>query len=195
VTPRRDEKDDIIYRASLKLFAHYGYRKTTIDDIAREVGMTRSNLYFYVSDKRDLYEKTVSRAFLEWQSDVAKAVEREKDPVGKFRVMALRSIEYLEHHEELRSIFVNDPGIFSLSPSEDRFYGINLGAIRLIEDILRDGIDQGVFHDVDIEHTSQLFFSIYVMFLIKTYVKSEGISAMRMYKEGLEIILRGLSRH
>ena len=195
MTPRRDEKDDIIYRASLKLFAHYGYRKTTIDDIAREVGMTRSNLYFYVSDKRDLYEKTVSRAFLEWQSDVAKAVEREKDPVGKFRVMALRSIEYLEHHEELRSIFVNDPGIFSLSPSEDRFYGINLGAIRLIEDILRDGIDQGVFHDVDIEHTSQLFFSIYVMFLIKTYVKSEGISAMRMYKEGLEIILRGLSRH
>jgi len=195
VTPRRDEKDDIIYRASLKLFAHYGYRKTTIDDIAREVGMTRSNLYFYVSDKRDLYEKTVSRAFLEWQSDVAKAVEREKDPVGKFRVMALRSIEYLEHHEELRSIFVKDPGIFSLSPSEDRFYGINLGAIRLIEDILRDGIDQGVFHDVDIEHTSQLFFSIYVMFLIKTYVKSEGISAMRMYKEGLEIILRGLSRH
>ncbi len=195
MTPRRDEKDDIIYRASLKLFAHYGYRKTTIDDIAREVGMTRSNLYFYVSDKRDLYEKTVSRAFLEWQSDVAKAVEREKDPVGKFRVMALRSIEYLEHHEELRSIFVKDPGIFSLSPSEDRFYGINLGAIRLIEDILRDGIDQGVFHDVDIEHTSQLFFSIYVMFLIKTYVKSEGISAMRMYKEGLEIILRGLSRH
>jgi len=90
---------------------------------------------------------------------------------------------------------VKDPGIFPLSPSEDRFYGINLGAIRLIEDILRDGIDQGVFHDVDIEHTSQLFFSIYVMFLIKTYVKSEGISAMRMYKEGLEIILRGLSRH
>lgn len=194
MTLPRDGKTDEIYRASLKLFAHYGYRKTTIDDVAREVGMTRSNLYFYVPSKRDLYEKTVSRAFLEWQGDVADAVAKEEDVVEKFRVMALKSIEYLQHHEELRSLFIKDPGIFSLSPKDDRFYGINLGAIHLIEDILREGIEQGRFHIVDVEHTSQLFFSIYVMFLIKTYVKSEGISAMRMYEQGLEIILRGLCK-
>jgi hypothetical protein len=48
---------------------------------------------------------------------------------------------------------------------------------------------------MDVQHIAELFFSIYIMFLIKTYVKSEGVSAMRMYEEGLKIILRGLCRN
>jgi hypothetical protein len=45
---------------------------------------------------------------------------------------------------------------------------------------------------VDVDHTSELFFSIYIMFLIKRYVKSEGVSAARMYEEAMKIVLRGL---
>ena len=100
----------------------------------------------------------------------------------------------MQHHE-LRSIFIKDPGIFTLFPKEDRFYDINRGALQLIEDILSEGVRQGRFHEMDIQHTAELFFSIYIMFLIKTYVKSEGVSALRMYEEGLRIILRGLCRN
>jgi hypothetical protein len=90
---------------------------------------------------------------------------------------------------------MKDPGIFTLYPAEDRFYEINKGAMLLIEDILSQGIKQGRFYDMDVQHIAELFFSIYIMFLIKTYVKSEGVSAMRMYEEGLKIILRGLCRN
>jgi len=190
----RARKLNAILSSALRLFAHYGYKKTTLEDVAKEMGMTKSNLYFYVSSKRDLYEQTVSMAFLEWQSTVFDAVNQVEDVAEKFVTMSMQSIEYLQSHDELRSIFMKDPGIFSLFPSEDRFYEINLGAIRLIEDILSMGIRNGRFHEVDVQHTAELFFSIYVMFLIRTYVKSEGVSAIRMYEEGLKIILRGLCK-
>jgi len=190
----KDQKLNDILSVALKFFAHYGYKKTTLEDVGDELGMTKSNLYFYIANKRDLYEKTVSMAFQEWQRAVIEAVGQVDDVADKFSTMATRSIEYLMNHDELRSIFIKDPSIFTLFPSEDRFYKINLGAIRLIEDILTTGIKQGRFHDMDVKHTAELFFSIYIMFLIKTYVKSEGVSAIRMYEEGLKIVMRGLCK-
>ena len=188
------EKQNKILDAALKLFALYGFRKTTLEDVAEKVGMTKSNLYFYVNNKRDLYEKTVSRSLRRWRDLVAEAVADTDDVVEKFSVMAKKSFEYLAADEDLRAISIKDPSIFTLTPGEDRFYEINYEAMQLIKSILVQGIEEGRFYPVDVDHTTELFFSIYIMFLIKTYVKSEGISTVGMYNEGLKIILRGLCR-
>jgi AcrR family transcriptional regulator len=190
----KTEKQQKIFQAALKMFARYGFKKTTVEDVAAEVGMTKSNLYFYVTSKRDLYEQTVGSALREWRDSVAEAISEKEDVVKKFKVMTAKSFEYLSHQEDLRSILINDPGIFTLSPEEDRFYEINQGAMLLIKDILIQGINEGVFYKIDVEHMTELLFSIYIMFLIKTYIKSEGGSAFRMYEEGVTLIIRGLCR-
>ena len=190
----RDKKLDKILDAALKLFALYGFRKTTVEDVAEKVGMTKSNLYFYVRNKRDLYEKTVSRSLQRWRDSVGQAVAETDDVVEKFSVMAKQSFDYLASEEDLRAISIKDPSIFTLTPGEDRFYEINSGAMQIIKGILIQGIEEGIFYPVDVDHTTELFFSIYIMFIIKTYVKSEGVSSVRMYDEGMKIILRGLCR-
>lgn len=190
----RPEKQQEIFQAALKVFARYGFKKTTMEDVAAEVGMTKSNLYFYVANKRELYEQTIGSALTDWRNSVALAVSQQTDVVEKFSVMTKKSFEYLSHHEELRSILIMDPGIFTLSPEEDRFSEINQGAMLLIKEILVQGIREGIFYDVDVDHITELLFSIYIMFLIKTYIKSEGSSAFHMYEEGVALVLRGLCR-
>ena len=190
----KTNKQQDIFNAALKLFARYGFKKTTVEDVAAEVGMTKSNLYFYVANKRELYEHAVSNALIQWRDSIAAAILQVDDVVEKFKVMATKSFEYLSNHEELRSILIMDPGIFTLSPAEDRFYEINQGAMLLIKDILIQGVKEGRFYEVDIDHTTELLFSVYIMFLIKTYIKSEGKSAFRMYEEGVALIVRGLCR-
>ncbi|MDO9263120.1 MAG: TetR/AcrR family transcriptional regulator [Desulfosalsimonadaceae bacterium] len=188
----KDKKKNEIFQAALKLFARFGYQKTTVDDVAALAGMSKGNIYFYVSGKRDLYEKTVSSALQQWRDTVGDAVAKVDDVVEKFAIMASLSFEYLVEQEDLRNILVMDQGIFSLTPREDRFYEINLGAMQLIRNILEQGIHEGRFLKVDVDHTAELFFSIYIMFLIKRYVKSEGVSAARMYEEAMKIVLRGI---
>jgi hypothetical protein len=41
---------------------------------------------------------------------------------------------------------------------------------------------------------AEFLFSVYIMFLIKTYVKTNGSSSSRMYEEGLALIFRGLCK-
>ncbi|MFZ2633391.1 MAG: TetR/AcrR family transcriptional regulator [Desulfosalsimonadaceae bacterium] len=188
----KDKKKNEIFQAALKLFARFGYQKTTVDDVAALAGMSKGNVYFYVSSKRDLYEKTVSSALQQWRDTVGEAVAKVDDVVEKFSIMASLSFEYLVEQEDLRNILMMDPTIFSLTPREDRFYEINLGAMQLIRNILEQGIHEGRFLKVDVDHTAELFFSIYIMFLIKRYVKSEGVSAARMYEEAMKIVLRGI---
>ena len=192
--PRTDKKNEIL-NAALKVFARYGYKKTTLEDVARELAMTKSNIYFYVAGKRDLYEQAIRNALTLWRDSVAAAIAEKDNAVEKFTVMAVKSYEYLANDEDLRSILIMDPGIFTLTPAEDRFHEINQGAMLLIRDIIVQGIDEGLFIEVDVDHTAQFLFSVYIMFLIKTYIKSEGVSAFRMYEQGTALVLRGLCRN
>ena len=87
-----------------------------------------------------------------------------------------------------------DPGIFTLSPGEGRFFEINRRAMLLIKDILVQGIKEGKFYEVDVDYMTEFLFSIYIMFLIKTYTKSKENSALGMYEQAVDLILRGLCR-
>jgi AcrR family transcriptional regulator len=191
---RLERKDRLkkIYEASLKIFAKYGYKKTAIEDIAHALGMTKGNLYLYAKGKRDLYEKTVGYGLEQWQNKVSDEITGEQDVVKQFTSMCTKAYEYLAEDVHLHQILINDPTIFTIFPAEDRFAEINRRSIALIKEILLKGIKEKTFHRVDVDRISELIFSIYVMFIIKTYVKSEGESPQKMFEEGLHLILKGL---
>ena len=189
---KKQSKLHHIYDAALKTFARFGYKKATVEDIAAAAGMTKGNLYLYVKDKRDLYEKSVAHGLLKWQGRVREEVSREEDVEKQFLILGAKAYEYLAEDDSLRTILINDPSIFPLSPSEDRFEHINNESISMLKSVLKKGIAEKRFAAIDVDYTAQFLFSIYVMFIIKTYVKSEGSSTGRMFQEGLQIILRGL---
>ena len=189
---KKQSKLHHIYDAALKTFARFGYKKATVEDIAAAAGMTKGNLYLYVKDKRDLYEKSVAHGLLKWQGRVREEVSREEDVEKQFLILGAKAYEYLAEDDSLRTILINDPSIFPLSPSEDRFEHINNESISMLKSVLKKGIAEKRFGEIDVDYTAQFLFSIYVMFIIKTYVKSEGSSTGRMFQEGLQIIMRGL---
>jgi len=82
--PREDI--ETIYHVALSAFSEFGYRKTTMDDVAGRLNMTKGNLYLYVKNKKDLYHKTVSHSLLKWQSKVLEAVDNEVDVKLKFSI-------------------------------------------------------------------------------------------------------------
>ena len=57
-----------IQQAAFKCVARYGFEKTTLDDIAKEVGLNKASLYYYYKNKEEIFlEITTSstRQFLE----------------------------------------------------------------------------------------------------------------------------------
>ena len=188
----RQEKTIRILQAALRTFARYGFKKTTLEDIAGELGMTKGNLYLYVKDKRDLYEKSVAHAFREWQERVAEDMEGKKDVVVRFRVMCVKAYQYLSLNEDLQAIVLQDPTIFTLSPKEDRFYSVNLAAVEMIKRVLEQGIREKRFRKMDVEPMAEFLFSIYIMFIIRGYVKSEGKPVEAIFEAAVDLMINGL---
>lgn len=190
------KKEDItrIYRAALSMFAKYGFKKATMDDVAGELGMTKGNLYLYAKDKRDLYDRAVAYALREWQGRVLQAVLEEEDPRKQFEVMSLKAMEYLAHDDDLRSILARDPDIFPMFTDNDPYGEINRNSVAIITRILKAGIKAGVFRPLNLAILPQVLFMIYKMFIIGSYISAEGGMRQKMYRETLDLITMGIFR-
>jgi len=61
VDPVRQENVDRILEAAERLFRHYGYSKTTVADIARDLGMSPANIYRFFSSKEEIHQAICGR--------------------------------------------------------------------------------------------------------------------------------------
>jgi AcrR family transcriptional regulator len=68
------ERLELLYAASLRLFARFGFARTRVEDVARELGMTKGNLYFYVRSKEELYFRTVDWALGAWCAEIEASI-------------------------------------------------------------------------------------------------------------------------
>ena len=189
---RKKEKIEAIYGAAMRVFAEFGFRKSTVEDIAAELGMTKGNLYLYVRDKKDLYEKAVGHALLRWQRLVRDAVSQEPDVRRQFMVMGTKALEYLSRDNDLRMVLIRDPAIFPLFPVKDPYSQINRNSVNMIRNILKRGIEEGAFRAVNLKTMPDVLFSIYKMLVIRTYIAHEGTSMKRMFADTLETVALGI---
>ncbi len=191
---KKKEKQEEIYGKALIIFADYGYRKTAIGDIASAMGIAKGTIYLYAENKKELYRDTVAWAFSRWQTRVKNAVAMAGDPVEKLQILSHKAYEYLSDDQALRKILQHDPELFPLFESKDPFLNINRESVSMIKEILEEGTAQGVLDVPDIEETAHCLFSIYVMFIQKTYVVPEGDSAKRMFETAVNLLIRGLKK-
>ena len=194
VTRKRQIKKERIYKAALSVFGKYGYRKATLEDIASELHMTQSGLYRYVRDKRDLYEKAVAYGLIEWQRTSASAIENESDPLSQLQDYALTGAEYLNGNDDLRNVLINDPSAFPLNTKEDHFAPINRESMSILRDILKRGIEENRIRSIDLDYATSFLYSVYVMFIIKSYVKPDIGSSDDMLRTSLDILLHGIAK-
>ena len=64
--PRAEAKREAILAASVTLFGRYGYRRTSMEEIAREAGIAKGTVYLYFPTKEALFralsQQTLDRA-------------------------------------------------------------------------------------------------------------------------------------
>ena len=56
-----EEKHQLILNAAQKRFAHFGISKTSMEDIAADIGLSKSSLYYYFTTKEDIFKAVIAR--------------------------------------------------------------------------------------------------------------------------------------
>ena len=58
----------VILAAALEVFSAYGYRGTTVDQIAAKAGLSKPNLLYYFRRNEDIYVAVLEHTLAEWLS-------------------------------------------------------------------------------------------------------------------------------
>jgi transcriptional regulator, TetR family len=60
-----NERKNEIISAAKKLFALKGYSPTSMDDIARDVGITKASLYYFFKGKEEIFAAIIEEVIAE----------------------------------------------------------------------------------------------------------------------------------
>jgi AcrR family transcriptional regulator len=155
-----------ILQAARTRFLHYGYKKTTIDEIAADAGVGKGSVYLHFSSKEDVLltiARDVKRCVTEQMRAIASSMAR---PEEKLRRMMLAKI--ITVHD---AVFSTTHGIDivddMLRPKVMECGKGEMEAQRaILAEVLREGERNGDFalYNGDAAETAELFSLAYMSF-------------------------------
>lgn len=76
----RQRREEHILDTAAALLVRWGFRKTTIDDVAREAGVGKGTIYLHWKDKNELFRAALMRAQMQANIDLTRRIAN--DPEG-----------------------------------------------------------------------------------------------------------------
>src|SRR5579863_486032 len=140
-----------LFAVALGLFAHRGYRATTMDDIAEAAGVTKPLLYQHFSSKRALYLELVDSIAQDLLMAVRRAILQAEGPRQQ---VELGFAAYFK-------LVVSNEAEFRLLYGRDHADDLELGrALRTVEDAIAEAIDPLIAAGLDDDHRRLLAYGI-----------------------------------
>jgi TetR/AcrR family transcriptional regulator, acrAB operon repressor len=100
------ETRSAILEAAVRIFAIKGVARTSLDDIAREAGVTRGAIYWHFANKTDLLNTLWDQVLL-FYAPLAEASENpdEPDPLGKLKALYLSFFTGMVEDQRQQQLF------------------------------------------------------------------------------------------
>ncbi len=190
----RDSVRSSILGAAKKRLLHYGYAKTTMAEIAADLGMSPGNLYRYFPGKIDIALAIAEEGLDDEFAGLKAIAEDRSKPV----IRRLRDFFYLDMVQTYRHIEV-EPRTFEMAQviKTERPHWINgwLAKQReLIVAMLKEGVDEGLFDVGDLETTAEMMQTAMMKFRYPQLWSALKLPALEREFDGVcELILFGLA--
>lgn len=148
-------KIDAILSAAQKKFGQYGLAKTTMNDIANELGMGKASLYYYFSCKEALFEAVIQKEQDEFLTYVSKILDSESTAESLFKLFIKRRQVFFEKCINLSQLKYDS---LTSTPLACKLIGdFYKKEEEIVQAILKLGIAQNEFkQEMDIKSESEL---------------------------------------
>lgn len=135
--------------ASTRLFAEKGYESTTLQDIAKALGMSRPALYHYVSSKEELLGMLVEQVSQGFAEVLRQLTERaDLSPTEKLdNVVEITVRQRAQHPDQFRILDQSEQVL--PEPVRTHHRDAKRKVLREVITVIEDGIAAGEFRAVD----------------------------------------------
>ncbi len=141
----KQEKLESILNTARKMFARYGLRKTSIEEMARVARVAKATIYSHFGNKDQVYLEVLRREKDEIVDKVSSSVDQKTLPVDRLVVFVKAKFTYMRQATNILNL--DREGIENLLPSAESIRNeLFESEVDIIHSILKSGIEKGVFY-------------------------------------------------
>lgn len=135
------QNEQRIVNAALEVFSTYGYRGSTVDQIASVAGMSKPNLLYYFASKDAIYVALLEHTLEEWLEPL-KQLDAEGEPTNEIAGYIERKLELSRTAPEASRLFASE-----ILQGANRIRSVLEGELKALVDekctVIQGWIDSG----------------------------------------------------
>ena len=149
----KEEYRTRIILTARKIFSHYGFRKTTMEEISRALKMGKSSIYYYFASKEEIFEAVVLYEANQLRRQLTQAIKEVDSPPDKLRnYIYVRMRAFAELSNYYNAVFDKNLDHFEfIEKIRSRYDREELAILRLLVYV---GSTRGVFGVRDSEYAA-----------------------------------------
>lgn len=144
---KKDANRENILKIAREIFSKYGFKKTTLDDIANAVRKGKSSLYYYFKSKEDLFQAVIMKEVEILGHELEIVINRNTDPVDKLRDYILTKMATFRNLANFYHAIEND--VTAVGFIDEVKVKYEQDEIRMIKRILIEGVRKNEFEIYD----------------------------------------------
>ncbi len=115
ITQRRERKTNEIINAAETVFFSHGFNRTTMENIAKELELTKPALYRYFKNKKDLYYAVLLRGTIILSEMMEKEVESKNTGLEKILATGIAYYKFYKKYPDYSKLMLNSKNDTHLS--------------------------------------------------------------------------------
>lgn len=138
-----------LLQSAIRLLSERGMGNVSLNDVAREARLNPALVTYYFGSKDNLFQAVLQQVVGEWRAEVIAAVPEHAGPEETLRLRARATMHFLRRYPYLTRLIVHQ--MMTVKSKESRYFIEGFARVNFDEhkEILRKGIEAGVFRPVD----------------------------------------------
>ncbi|MBR6034276.1 MAG: TetR/AcrR family transcriptional regulator [Clostridia bacterium] len=181
-----------IFTTAIKLFAEKGFENTGIEEITAVAGVAKGSLYYHFETKEELFDLALEEGAKLLNNSIEIKSRHCKNALEKLKVIVMVQIKSIIRYKDFVTVIINNT-LGENSRTIKCRKAVN-EYVSKIADVIKEGVDEGIFYDGDIEGIALGIFGTNFTSLLYTLKTEENVTAEQIYKSYIETIIRGITK-
>ncbi|MBM7702666.1 TetR/AcrR family transcriptional regulator [Metabacillus iocasae] len=187
-----DRRQSVI-EAATKSFSLFGFKATTMDQVAKLANVGKGTIYTFFKNKEELFDQIVSTMIIEMKQEAEQVLDRERTFFENAQAALYRMLKFRTQHQLMIKLLQEEKEMGTLAV-QDVLTRVEKAIVLYIKQKIEEAIEKQEIQLCDPEITAFLLLKMYIALVSHWENNHEPLSEEKI-AELIELyFLRGLSR-
>ena len=181
-----------IFNTAVQIFAEKGYDNASVEEITAIAGVAKGSLYYHFAKKEDIFDMLLEEGLKLLKNNIEIKTRNCSTALEKIKAIILVQIKVTVKYEAFLNVVFSQ--IWGEENKNKKCKKAVFEYIRIIENVIKEGIESGEFYDGNVEALASGVFGVTCSSLIYRLKKNRTVNIDDVYNGFINTVLRGISK-